>query len=398
VKAGEVFTVAHLADSHLDERDELEDNFRVHDAAIEAIEEAGPEVILHAGDFHNRRSSPDVRQVGLEIIDRLAAIAPVVLVRGNHDVPRDLLVYAGRRGKYRVHVAEFAQTITIKRGLFVQCLPWVDKVFLATKVPIGEATATNTDERAKLAIRQILDFFAASADPAKGVTVGAGHVLVGGSVLSTGQTLIGAGVEVASGDLARTGAALWALGHIHKAQPFGESTACEVRYSGSLQRLNFGEPETKSITIWTLRRDASALGGAVVEDVQAVPMPARKIERLEVSLATAREFIERGVDGVPLDIDAARVRIRFEATPEELAALDREKLEKVLLAAGAVSVKIEPTITHAARVRSEGIAEERTEGRLLERFLEARGRELPDADLSRLYVKLGEIGGLDANK
>ena len=51
-RGGLEMRVAHLADSHLDEKQDLEDNVRVHDAAIDEIQAARVDLIVHPGDIH----------------------------------------------------------------------------------------------------------------------------------------------------------------------------------------------------------------------------------------------------------------------------------------------------------------------------------------------------------
>lgn len=402
--------VAHLADSHLDEKQDLEDNLRVHRVAIEQIREAKPDIILHAGDLHNRLSSPAVREAGLQIIDGLAEIAPVVLVRGNHDRTGDLLVYRGRRSTHPVHVFEKAGVAEFIVGdepgevdgrpqvrVRVLALPWIDKAQAAAQL---EGSITETDDAVQRMISKLLETMRAWAlPPADGITLGVGHVTIGGSVLSTGQTLIGKGLELNAGDLARAGAGLWALGHIHARQTFLDD---RVQYSGSVQRLNFGEPEEKGWTLYELEHNPGAeLGGIGVFQSTFQPLPARRIERYEWSLEMVREYLERegpaGPDGIFSDdgsIAGARLRLRFPIRPDELAALDVDKLEAKLLAEGATQVKLEPILVHATRVRSEGITEVPTRFGQLKAWLDARGIDCPDQVLERrLEAKLAELEG-----
>ena len=96
--------VVHLADSHFDEKRDLADNVSVHGAALNSIADDAPDLIVHAGDLHNRRSSPEVRLAAADFLGELAEIAPVVLIRGNHDVPKDLDLYDRLQGGHPLHV------------------------------------------------------------------------------------------------------------------------------------------------------------------------------------------------------------------------------------------------------------------------------------------------------
>jgi DNA repair exonuclease SbcCD nuclease subunit len=81
--------------------------------------------------------------------------------------------------------------------------------------------AGETRELTIAAARELLIAIGAEATRLRGlgaVPVLVAHVLVGGSEVSTGQVLLGTTVELAPFDLAETGAAYLALGHVHKAQ------------------------------------------------------------------------------------------------------------------------------------------------------------------------------------
>ncbi len=429
--------VAQLGDSHLDEKQDLQDNVRVHEAAIDAIEEAKVDLIVHPGDIHNRLSSPEVREAGLYLVDRLAALAPLLILRGNHDRPKDLRVYAGRRTKHPVHLFEQAGVADFQIGpglervqvrLRVLALPWIDKAQAAAQM---EGSIGETDDAVQRAITRLLDTMKAWAlKPADGMTIGAAHVTIGGSILSTGQTLIGKGLELNAGDLLRTGAGLWLVAHIHARQGFlmDSSDIVETRvgtratasfamkpnakpedaidrwrvwYSGSVQRLNYGEPEEKSWTLHVLEHDPEAPGGVGIVSQELHALPARRIERFEWSLEMVREYLERegpaGPDGIfsaDESIAGARLRLRFPIRPDELAALDVDALEAKLLAEGATQVKLEPIIQHAARVRSEEINQVATRWGQLKAWLDTCGIDCPDQVLERrLEEKLAELEG-----
>jgi exonuclease SbcD len=394
--------VAHLADSHLDERDDLEDNVRVHLAAVEAIREAKPDVVVHAGDLHNRKSSPEVREAAREILAALAEVAPVVLVRGNHDAEGDLRIYGALRTKCRVHVAERPGFLWIlSAGLVVFVLPWPEKVFLATKAGEG---IEGTNARANAALRAILGGVRAkvAAWAREKVSIGVGHVMVGGSRLSTGQTLIGDAVEVAPADLAETGAVVWALGHIHAPQSFPGS----VFYSGSPQRLTFGEPEAKGLRLYEIERDREAPGGGRLLRSEWVELPARRIELLEedwtddlaraaLRAASTEDLLARAFSLGPTfgDYQGARVRLRYRIAPEDVGLVNERALEEAFRRRGAVDVKLEAVLVHETRIRSEAAAAASSTWEAVAAYLEAKRVEVDETRGAELRRKVEDLEG-----
>lgn len=394
--------IAHLADSHLDERDDLEDNVRTHLAAIEVVREAKPSAVFHAGDLHNRKSSPEVREAAREILARLAEVAPVVLVRGNHDSEGDLRIYGALRTAHRVHVAERPGWLRIPAAdLVVFVLPWPEKVWLATRAGEG---IEGTNARANAALRAVLGGVRAKVGKlsAEAVCVGVGHVMVGGSRLSTGQTLIGDAVEVAPADLSETGAVVWALGHIHAAQEFPGG----VFYAGSPQRLTFGEPEEKGLRLYRIERDAGAQGGGRLVESEFVPLPARRIVLLEtdwtddLSLEALRASSLEDLLAFPLacgpefgDYRGARVRLRYRVAPSDVGLVPEAAIDEDLRRRGAVEVKLEAILAHETRIRSEAAAAAETVWDAVEAYLAAKQIEVDEGRRSELRRKVEELEG-----
>lgn len=375
--------IAQLADSHLDELHDLEENVRVHRAAIEQIGAAEPDLILHPGDLHNRRSSPEVRNAAAEILTRLAEIAPVILVRGNHDVPGDLQIYGRLETQYGLRVFDRICTVhTAELG--VQVLPWFDRRWFVDQG--GDST-----QQAIVCARRLLDNMRIEAEQTVargGIVIGVGHVMIGGARVSPGQMLIGQGVELAPSDLLASGAAFWALGHIHKHQSFLQD---RVVYSGSPQRHDFGETEAKGWVLWQLEPDREFPGGARV-DWSWHELPATQLELIDLDWTTpaAVEALRRGeLPGLPDVVDAQwRVRLRYRIEAEHRDLVSEERLRKALTCA---QLKIEPNVQHRARARSAAIVDARSTWDELLAFWAAKGREFPPDRLDRLRSRFAPI-------
>lgn len=394
MSAGEV-RVAHLADSHFDESN-LEANARVHGKAIEGIRDFEPDVILHAGDVHDRLgapATPAVRNLAAEVLAELASIAPVFVARGNHDFPGDLLIYQRLRSDHPIEVREAWDSCRLisRRGLTieVQLLPWFDKSYLAGQVENDLASSATTDELAIQAVRGYLTAFQGRNRDPRTVVLGVGHVNIGGSVVSSGQTLIGRTVELSPSDLARTSADLWALGHIHRSQSWAAG-GCSVHYAGSLERLDFGEPEAKGWLAHIVNLVETDAGLEKVVESVFVELPATKIVRLEPSDEQLRAWIS-GEDDPGEDLAGAKVRIRWKVTPEALGELDLDLIRSKIEALGAAEVKLDPIVRAQVAVRSEALAAGAglDDHAAVRAWVEAIG--LPEADFDRLDEKIDRL-------
>lgn len=389
----ETIRIGALADSHLDEADGLDDNVRVHDVALEAFAEAGVDLILHAGDLHNRKSSPEVRNAADRLLRDAAEIAPVVLVRGNHDQVGDLVGYGNLKAAHRIAVRETLDLFDIEtrsgRRVWIQALPWFDKAGVSAMMPAGSSSAV-TSEALKATVRSVLEGLADETRTKKDPVVGVAHAMLGASVVGSGQVLIGNPVEVAPEDLLLSGAAVWVVGHVHKAQNFADG---RVLYPGSVQRLNFGEPEEKSVSILTLEN----LDGrwALVEE-KRVPLPARRIVRLEVDVtdhqdADAAQAEIRGVLEHEADENVfagAQVRFRVHARRDQVELVDVEAIERAIYEAGAMRAQVEVRVRAEQATRSATIVELPSLWEKVEEFLRTKSLGVGSGQRERLRSKL----------
>lgn len=377
--------IAHLADSHFDEKNRLDDNVAVHKAFVEQARAAGVDLILHAGDFFERRSTPAERNALAEFLTEAAEIADVVGVKGNHDADDDLDVF--NRLDTRNPVEILSRPGVATRGGHAIALPWFTKAGvvagLAADTPIADSNeATISAARRLLAILRIEADRIANAGA---VPLLVGHVLVAGSETSTGQTLIGSTVELAPSDILEVGCAYAALGHIHKAQSWLDG---RVAYSGSPQRMNFGEPEPKGWNLVTIDTERWREPGGV--SVQFCPLPAREIVLLEADW-TAHEAVHTSAPHAAGILPGALVRFRYRIRPEHLHMVDEGRITDGLLNAGAHSVKLEAVLVHQDRIRCTEIATAADTWAKCLAYWQAKGIDVPENTRERLRLKLEEI-------
>jgi len=88
-----MYRLAHISDTHVCDRLRPQDLHRVLEAFVEQATELQVDLIVHAGDFFDRRSTPEERLVLATFLQEAARICPVFGVRGNHDCPKDLDIF-----------------------------------------------------------------------------------------------------------------------------------------------------------------------------------------------------------------------------------------------------------------------------------------------------------------
>lgn len=402
--------ICHIADSHFDERNRLNDNVAVHQAFLEQAAAANVDLIVHSGDVYERKSSPAERNVALAFFAACMRHAPVVIARGNHDAPGDLAKFQhlGCIVDERPGSEPFPG---VGIGVRVLTLPWFDKANLVAQHE-ASATQQNTTHATIAAAQQMLTTLRAQASEARAaglVPILVGHVQVAGSETSTGQTLIGQTVELDPGAIHDIGCEYAALGHIHKHQSWYGGRVC---YAGSPQRNNFGEPEAKGWVLVTIGDDGKFASAEFRE------LPARRIELREIDfrewsaekmahLSTALSRADFGAmwgaaiqdqetfSGVQA-LGGALVRLRYRVRPEQLATIDEDLMTRALTDFGAHEVKLEAIVDVQERVRCEQIVTAQSLWEKVQAYLQAKQITLDDTKLDRLRSKLGTIESGDA--
>ena len=386
------FRVAHLGDSHFYERGRLDDNRAVHAAFIEQAREAQVDLILHSGDFFHKRSTPAERNALVEFLTRAADVASVVGVKGNHDADDDLDIFNSLDTHHPVEILSRAGIASKQTGVI--CLPWFSKAHIVSKLP-AEVEPANTTEATIIAANSLLatlSVFAKSIAGRGDIPLFVGHVQIAGSETSTGQTLVGTTVELAPSNILEVGCAYAALGHVHKAQSWCDG---RVAYSGSPQRMNFGEPEPKGWNLVKIDPNQWWDGGV---DVEFQELPARRILLLEFDWTHWAEGKAPGTDRIDYIQDrglikGALVRFRYTISPEDLHYIDDEALAESFRKEGAADITIDTVLAHKDRVRSKEIA---TAANVWEKCLaywKSKDVQLSDANMDRVKAKLEKIEG-----
>lgn len=237
-------SLVHIGDFHAAPGPRNEARYRALDQLLEqATRLPNLGAWLWPGDLsHQRQAIADE----LALIDRLRAMAnraPVVIVRGNHDVEGDLEKFEAIGAVHPIHVVSRPRVVRLDlatgQTAAIACLPYPHRAGL---VAAGVAVPDTIDAAAD-ALDAIFMQFAAELEEARSqgcLTLFIGHVNVGGAVTSVGQPNIGREIELSPRHLDRLGPIYKGLNHIHKAQEIHGA-----HYAGSICRLDWGEIEEK---------------------------------------------------------------------------------------------------------------------------------------------------------
>ncbi len=418
-----MFKILHTSDFHIGPKPEtLEEVKRTTSAVALHAEKEQPDLIIVAGDTLDEhqgriRLDSEAARYAIDLIKRLAAVAPVAIVRGTPSHDREApYIFRELNTRYPVHVASRIEMVALCRdgyggpGMFVSLdaadpslieavlsfFPSPDKSHVVAALGGESVTASNLVAAEALhdALRAIGEVNAQLPESVPRIMVA--HGMIVGSEFSSGTVSTGEDLEFTATDLNLTHTDYKAFGHVHKRQSF----AGQIHYCGSPGRLNFGEKEEKGFLM-------VGMEGRQVESVEFVKTPARRFEFFEFDW---RDYQPDGEmpEGTPAELDVfnyawndfissgnakgADVRVRIHVPEEYRHYHGRDTIEASLKGAGALSVKVEISIIPKVRTRAEGIS--RLEGlpAKVQRWGDTVGEAIPESVLKTA----SRIEGMDA--
>lgn len=385
--------VAVIADSHFDRSSRFEECIRVHDFIAEDIAREGCDLAVHTGDIYERASTPEERRAVAAWVKRVTETCPLVIVRGNHDAPRDLEILSRLDTEHPVIVEE-AAAVHVVGGFVVAALAWPSK---ASVLALARDRAWSHDEGEQVAgaaLRAVLMGLGnemEAAREARGMASApkllVSHAMVRGSKVSTGQPLVGCDLELGLEDLALANAHANLLGHIHMPQEW-EGLPTTI-YPGSPRRTAFGEVEEKGYVIADFD---SAAGGELVA-YRRVPTPCAPMVLVSATFENdpaLGQWLAYSHPGLTDAVCAgAEVRVRYTVKPDEreAARAKAEALRAELLEAGAIDVKLEERVIAKSEARAPEVATATTLADKLHALWKARA-QTPEPERAEALITM----------
>jgi exonuclease SbcD len=404
----EPIRVLHFADVHIGMENygktdpetglstRVRDFLRRMDEMIEFARQRDVDLTIFAGDaFKTRTPNPTYQREFAYRVRDLAALAPLVMLVGNHDLPPTLLKASSIEiydtlAVHNVWVANSysGMQIETKRGpVYVGAAPYPMRSHLLEDHDTAGMTIAETDQllQHELAVR--IESLAEEAEALDMPRILTGHFTVSGAVFGSERgIMLGRDVQVLPSAL---GDARWdyvALGHIHKHQNLteGRDGLPPVVYSGSLERIDFGEEADVKGFCWV-----ELTRGKTTWSFE--PVPARPFVTLRADLRQSDDptgAVLALIEKRPLR-DAV-VRVLLDLTPESETRLNEGAIREALRHAGvSVIAAIRKEVEQPARARLGTSPEELTDLELLERYLISK--QTPPERIERLLEKAQDI-------
>lgn len=341
------------------------------------------DLVLFAGDAYKSRdpSQTQQREFARRVARLTRAGVPVYLLVGNHDLP----YAAGRATAIDIFDTLDVPLVTVGRRIGTELVqtrkgplqvvgvPWLNRSWLLTQDEYKNlpADALNEALEHKLAdlltvqfdgvdsaLPAVLAGHLSHADAMPGserrMTVGADPIF-----LRSMLTSVHGNVEYA------------ALGHIHQRQEHGN--VYPLVYSGSLQRVDFGE-EGQEKGFMVIDIDPDAKPGDRLRSHEFVPVTARQFLTLDIRSTGANptEDVLRAIERRAAEVEGAIVRVRVTLQSGTEGQLDDLAIRRALLPAhymAGISREVEGAQrSRLGNLRPEGVSP----GRALELYLESR--------------------------
>lgn len=364
------------------------------DEAVDYGIEHDADLAIFAGDaFKSRDPNPTQQREFARRIKRLADRVPTLLLVGNHDLPGmaqkansvDIFRALSVPGITVGHQPD-GQVFETKRGpIYVAWMPY----------PMRNRLLAMEDHRGKsldeldLALRDaVASVIGAQAEAAAGLDmprVFAGHFTVSGARFGSERSvMLGHDVAVLLSTLIDPTWDYVALGHIHQYQNLNPAGYPAVVYSGSLERIDFGEEREDKGLCWV----SAARGSTTYEFVK---VRARRFATVRVDVRDEAEPTAAVLAKLAeQDLGGAVVRVVVEIRQGQRSALREREIEDAL--GTAYNATVAKEIEYEGRVRLGNIAPESLSPKqLLERYFE--GRKVPPERIAQLVERATRIVG-----
>jgi exonuclease SbcD len=362
------------------------------DEVIDYALEHQADLAVFAGDaFKHRDPEPTQQREFAQRIKRLADAMPTLLLVGNHDMPA-VAAKASSVDIFRalevpgviVGYKPEAQIVATRRGpVYLAWMPYPMRNRLLTR----EEHQGKSIEELEVALRQQVSIVLRNlAEEAAGHDMPrllAGHLSVAEARLGSERTvMLGKDVAVLRSNLAEPVWDYVALGHIHQHQDLNPGGRPPVVYSGSLERIDFGEEGEAKGFCWVELERGQA-------NWKFVPVKARPFLTIRVDARGTEDPTAAALEALRrVEVEGAVVRVQIRLAHDQQAGLREREIGAALEAAASVTVSREVEVEARARL-GDLAPESLTPQQLVECYFQSRG-ETPER-VQALLAKAEEL-------
>ncbi|MBN8591012.1 MAG: exonuclease SbcCD subunit D [Anaerolineae bacterium] len=385
----EPIRVLHFADIHIGMENygktdpntglstRVTDFLRRMDEMIDYAREHEVDLVIFAGDaFKTRSPNPTYQREFAHRIRDLSRLAPVVLLVGNHDLPPTLLK-ASSIEIYQtldvpnVRVANEFEVFTVETRngpVVIGTAPYPVRSRLLEDDSVAGMTIAQIDALLQDQLTRILEEMAAQADQYDAPRLLTGHFTVSGAIVGSERSImLGRDIAVLLSSVADPRWDYVALGHVHKHQNLthGRQAVPPVVYSGSMERIDFGEEGDPKGFCWVeLGRQDTNWQFVQLENARPFVTLKADLRQSTNPTETVLKLIKKH------RLTGAVVRLIVDLLPETEITFNEVVIKEELRRAGVYQMAaVRKQIEQPTRARLGGNPEGLTAPELLDRYL-----------------------------
>lgn len=385
----EPIRVLHFADIHIGMENygktdpntglstRVTDFLRRMDEMIDYAREHEVDLVIFAGDaFKTRSPNPTYQREFAHRIRDLSRLAPVVLLVGNHDLPPTLLK-ASSIEIYQtldvpnVRVANEFEVFTVETRngpVVIGTAPYPVRSRLLEDDSVAGMTIAQIDALLQDQLTHILEEMATQADQYDAPRLLTGHFTVSGAIVGSERSImLGRDIAVLLSSVADPRWDYVALGHVHKHQNLthGRQAVPPVVYSGSMERIDFGEEGDPKGFCWVeLGRQDTNWQFVQLENARPFVTLKADLRQSTNPTETVLKLIKKH------RLTGAVVRLIVDLLPETEITFNEVVIKEELRRAGVYQMAaVRKQIEQPTRARLGGNPEGLTAPELLDRYL-----------------------------
>lgn len=276
----------------------LLDYERALNHVIDIAIERKVDFFLFSGDAYKTATpTPTQQKLLMRCFFRLYAHKiPIVIVVGNHDHPMsfgkatalDVFSNVPLDGFHVFAKPDILQLHTKNGPINIVGIPWPTRHNITLKDEYLSATSQEITERISQGVGSIITQLAEKLDPNIPAVL-AGHLTVSTGVFSGSEkrAIYGTDPVLLPSQLAIAPFDYVALGHLHRYQNLNQEGYPAVIYSGSIERIDFGERnDTKGFCLVSIPQKGQATH-------EFIPTPTRKFIQLEIHISNEQEATQQ---------------------------------------------------------------------------------------------------------
>jgi exonuclease SbcD len=349
------------------------------------------DLVLFAGDaFKTRNPNPTYQRAFARRVKRLAdAEVPVVLLVGNHDLPTmvqrassvDIFSTLDVPNVIVGHIEDLHRIETRRGAVQVATIPYPVRQRLLAHRDYQGLSIEQLDQELQSIVTDNVMALAKQLDPDIPAILTA-HLSISGALYGSERSvMIGRDAVVLKSVLTDPVWDYVALGHIHMHQSLNENGHPPVVYSGSLERIDFGEEGQPKGFCWVELAKGATTWEFIEVDARPFVTVRADVRKAADPLLALRKAVSKH------DLEEAVVRLILQLQSEQ-EPLVRDRDVRALLSDAYFVGGITREIERAARVRLGSLSpEEMTDRELLAKYLETRDIDQERAQTLLTYAE-----------